>query len=191
VLVTDLEAIKLLDQGLEALVAQNALNEVARHADHLVVEREGRALLRASRSGTSVTDEGREAWQTTMPRSGASGLDDKERHGLVQDLVVNLNRVAILRVLPPTTDSRVLQDAERVRMTLTWDTAGASRELVLVFGFLDANNLPPGAQNLARTAGGRRAVGLWFPETGKLLQTPDHILVTVRSMVSLLAAGTP
>jgi hypothetical protein len=182
VLVTDFEALNLLDQDLAALVEQFALNEVARHADRLRVTREGKLLLSATRTGEAVTDEGRGAWETVFPAPAPGLIVEKDRHGLSQDLVVNLNRVEVLAVLPPTSDAAVLQDRERVRIELVWEDGDESRELVLESGFLATARLPAGAGDLARTPDGGPAVGLWFPATGKLLQIPNHLVVTARSM---------
>jgi len=190
VLLTDFAAVNLLEKGLDVLLEQFALNEVARRADRLVVQREGTRLLAAARTGVARTDEGRSAWQTSFPGPGTPTLDETNRHGLSQDLVVNLNRVEILAVLPPTTDSAVLQVRERVRITLNWDSPASLRELVLETGFLALEHLPSGADGLIVAVDGSRPVGLWFPSTGKLLQIPDHLVVTVRNMVSYAAAAT-
>ncbi len=183
VLLTDLDALNLLDQGLAVLVEQFALNEVARHADRLRVEREERPVLDATRTGEAETDEGRRAWETIFPGPGREDLTNNERHGLSRNLVVNLNRVKVLAALPPTSNAAVLEDRERVRMRLVWGTGEQARELVLESGYLAAAHLPPGTGELRRMPAGGPAVGLWFPATGKLLQIGDQLVVTVRNMV--------
>jgi hypothetical protein len=182
VLITDFEAVNLLDQPLEVLVEQFALNATALTADRLRVEREGTLLLSGSRTAASERTDGREAWRTTFPPSGRENLSETGRHGFSQDLVVNLNRVPILAVLPPTNDPAVLQDRERVRLTLSWGQGDQARSLVLETGFLAVDRLA-GGTDLARAPAGGPAVGLWFPDGGKLLQIPDQLIVTARSMV--------
>ena len=186
VLLTEPEAINLLDKGLEALVEQFALNETARQADLLQVEFEGSLLLESARTGVALTTEGRRAWQTVVPPAGRPGLAENERHGLGQDVVVNLNRVAILAVLPATDDAAVLRDEGRARIRLVWGQGEAARELVLETGYIDQARLGAATDRLARTPDGGAAVGLWFPATGKLLQIPDHLVVSFRSMVALV-----
>lgn len=186
VLLTDEVAINLLDRGLEVFVAQDALNATARHADSLVVAREGRRLLEAARTAAAETPEGRTAWRTTFP-AAHEGLAESDRHGLAQDLVVDLNRIPILAVLPPTDDPAVLAAAGRVRITLSWQEGG--RELVLESGTLQPDHLPAGAGPLARTTDDAPPAGLWFPATGKLLQIPASLVVTARSMERLVGAA--
>lgn len=173
VLLTDPEAVHLLEQGLSVVLQQFALNAVARRADEMLVEREGRKVLAAGRTGPAQQDDGRGAWLTTYPPTGT--MTEKNRLGLSRDLVVNLNRLEILAVLPPTRDPGVLQDKQRVRITLTWHQEGDDRQLILETGYL--------AQ-----AGDEAAAGLWFPATGKLLQIPESLLVTVRNIAGYTQA---
>ena len=180
VMLTDFEALHLLDQGLDVLVETLALSAVARHSDRLRLEREGLLLLDATRTGVAVTEEGRSAWETVFPAPGRRNLAEKDRHGLSQDLVVNLNRVEVLAVLPPTTEATVLADHERVRITLTWGTGDEVRDLVLEMGYLATVT-----EGLARTPDGGPAVGIWFPASGKLLQIPNHMVVSARNMLPL------
>ncbi len=184
IVITDMEALILLDQGLDVLIETNALQVVARHADRLQVEREGLQLVDATRTGEAITDEGRAAWQTVFPAAGRKNLTEKDRHGLSQDLVVNLNRVQVLAVLPPTTEPNVLASRERVRITLSWDVswdgADEGRDLVLELGYLD-----PDLAGLVRTPDGGPAVGMWFPGSGKLFQIPNHLVVSARNMLPL------
>jgi len=187
VLLTDFEAVNLLDQGLETLVEQFALNRVARRADRLEMTREGKLLLRGVRGDDAVITDGRKAWQTIYPGAGAPNLQETARHGLSQDLVVNLNRIEVLAPLPPSTDPAVLQDRERVRITMFWADREQNQELIVEVGYLDLEHLGAGAQAVERTADGTPPVGLWFPATGKLLQIPVQLVVTARSMVPFVA----
>jgi hypothetical protein len=185
VLLTDRLSVKLLDQGLDVLIELGPLNDNALQADRLRLEREGQVLVEAGRTGIADSEEGRSAWQTTVPGPGQSNWSESDRHGLGQDLVVNLNRIEVLAVLSPTLDAGVLEGRERVRIQLDWDGSGQQRELVLESGYLAMDHLPAGAgQLLARTPDGGPAVGLWFPGTGKLLQIPNQLVVTARSLAT-------
>lgn len=183
VLLTDFEAVNLLDQPLEVLVEQFALNATALTADRLRVEREGTLLLTGARKAGSERTDGREAWRTTFPTAGRDDLSETTRHGFSQDLVVNLNRVPILAVLPPAFDPAVLQDSERLRLTLSWGEGEQIRSLVVEAGYLAVDRLAADGVALARTPAGVPATGLWFPASGKLLQIPAQLIVTTRSMV--------
>lgn len=191
VMITDLVALGVLNQGLEAFVEQSALHKIARAADHLRFEREGVLLLEAARTGVADTDEGRSAWQTIYPPSGTENLDEVARRGLGQDVVVNLNRMEMLAALPASQEASVLAPDERVKLTLTWGEAGQNdhRVLVLEVGYFTASDWPAGT--FARTQEGRGPVGLWFPASGKLLQIPDHLLVTARNMRRYAATASP
>jgi len=190
-LLTDLNAIGILNQGLDVLVEQKAMFTWALRADRLVLEREGDLLLEATRTGVAITDEGRAAWQTVFPPVGPRNQNEKVRHGLSQHLVVNLNRIEMLAALPATKEASVFTDDERLRMTLSWGQAGAvdQRELVLEAGYFDTEAWP--ADTFARTQDGGRPVGLWFPATGKLLQTSNYLLVNARSMRQYLPTESP
>lgn len=183
VLLTDFEAVNLLDQGLEVLVEQFALNRVARRADRVELTREGQLLLSGVRDDSGVVTDGRQAWQTVFPGAGDANLSETARQGLSRDLVVNLNRLEIRAVLPPTKDAAVLQDRERVRITLFWTDGDQSQEQVIETGYLDLARLGEGAQAVVRTSAGGPPTGLWFPATGKLLRVSDQLVVTARSMV--------
>ncbi len=182
VLLTDFQAVNLLDQPLAALVEQFALNEVARFADRLEMTREGTVLLQAVRSGVAETGDGRSAWETVLPEKGTRNLDETARQGLSQDLVVNLNRIEILAVLPPAKDPTVLQNRERVQLKLEWDRSGPTRALNLEVGYLNEDNLPSASGIVADATAGGGPVGLWYPATGKLLQIRGSLLVTARNM---------
>ncbi len=116
---------------------------------------------------------------TAFLASGEGGV----LFGNNQDLAVNLNRIEVLAPLPPSTDPAVLQDRERIRITVFWADREQSQELVVEAGYLDLERLGAGAQAVERTADGAPPVGLWFPATGKLLQIPVQLVVTARSMV--------
>lgn len=186
-LVTEMEALGILEQPLGILTHRTALTFHVLQAETLELEREGRLLLRGERTGVAETAEGRKAWLTEFPKMtgmvGNSGLSETDHNGLSQDLVVDLDRVPILAVLPPTSDSGVLADRERVRITVTFGTGEDVRTEVIEFGFLVEDRLPAGSPPLVYQEDGLFPVGVWFPEGGKLLQVPAQTVVTARNLV--------
>lgn len=186
VMVTDGEALNMLEEPVGVLAHETALTSLALEADTIELEREGRLLVRATRTGVAETDEGRMAWVTEFPPPSTADLPDKTRHGFSRDAVVNLDRIAILTVLPPTGDAAVLEERERVRITLTFGTGADVRTEVLEFGYLAEGNLPAGSRTLALDENGLPAVGLWFPASGKLLQVPAQFVVTARNLNLLI-----
>jgi len=182
VLVTDGEALQVLEQPLGILAHRTALTFLALKADVLELRREGRLLLRGERTGVAQTAEGRSAWVTVFPPAGASGMDEKDREGFSPTVAVNLDRIEILAVLPPTADSAVLAEREKVTVTLEFGTGEEIRTEVFEVGFLVEDHLPAGSLIPVPGNDGARPVGLWFPANGKLLQIPDQIVVTARNL---------
>jgi len=185
VLLVDFEAVNLLEEGLESLVEQTALNIAARSADRFRLAREGQLLLDAARTGEALTDEGRTSWQTVVPGPNQNKMTEKIRHGMSQDLIVNLNRLDVLATLPPQTNAAVLASRERVRIVLNWETGAAPHELVFEAGFLVTDQLGTAAASVVRSPDGGPAVGLWFPATGRLLQVSNQLIVTTRTLEPL------
>jgi len=187
VLWTELEALNVLEQPVGILAHRTALTFLVLQADTIELEREGRLLLRGERTGTAQTAEGRKAWLTEFPKLsgmvGNRGLSDIAHNGLSQDLVVDLDRIPILAVLPPTTDAAVLADPERVRITVAFGTGGEVRTEVIEFGFIVEERLPAGSPPLVYPEDGSPPVGVWFPVDGKLLQVPAQTVVTARNLV--------
>ena len=186
VLVTDREALIVLEQPLGILAHRTALTYLALKADAITLEREGRLLLRGSRTGVAVTQEGRKAWLTEFPQEGVAGLAEVDRNGFVQDLAVNLDRIPVLAVLPPTDDAAVLVTRERVKITVLFGTGDDVRPEIIEVGFLAEDRLPEGSPPLIRDDGGMPPAGLWFPDSGKLLQVPAQIIVTARNLANLI-----
>ncbi len=186
-LVTELEALEVLEQPLGILTHRTALTYLVMQADTMELEREGRLLLRGERTGVAQTADGRKAWLTVYPKLtgmvGNRGIPETAHHGLSQDLVVDLDRVPILAVLPPTTDAAVLADRERVRITATFGTGEDVRTEVVEFGFLVEDRLPAGSPPLVYPDDGSSPAGVWFPASGKLLQVPAQTVVTARNLV--------
>jgi len=189
VLVTDMVALEVLEQPFGVLAHRTALTFLVLKADTIELQREGRLLLRGERTGVAETTEGRKAWLTEFPEMGLTGLRPVDHHGLSQDLVVDLDRIPILAVLPATSDSAVLADRERVKITVSFGTGEDVRPEVMEFGFLVEDHLPAGSPPLVREEGGLSPVGVWFPASGKLLQIPAQTVVTARNLASFSPSG--
>ena len=82
VLVTDGEALSVLEQPLGVLAHRTALTFLALKADQFELKREGRLVLRGERTGTAQTPEGRSAWVTVFPPEGTPGPAEKDRRGI-------------------------------------------------------------------------------------------------------------
>ena len=183
VLVTEIIALNVLEQPLGILAHRTALTSMVLQADTIELKREGRLLLRGERTGIAKTAEGRNAWLTVFPKTSMVSLSGVDYHILSQSLVVDLGRVPVLAVLPPTSDSAVLEKQERVRITISFGTGDTVRSEIIEFGFLAEDRLPTGSPLLVREGDGSPPVGLWFPASGKLLQIPDQVVVTARNLV--------
>jgi hypothetical protein len=190
VLVTDGEALNVLKQPLGILAHRTALTSHALQADGLEVRREDRLLVRGARTGVAETTEGRKAWMTEFPGQGQVELADKDRHRFSQDLVVNLDRIEVLTVLPPTGDPGVLADRERVRISLTFGAGENTTIETLEIGYLVEENLPVGSPPLTRGTDGDAPVGLWIPGDGKLMQVPSYTVVTARNLAQIIPPET-
>jgi hypothetical protein len=187
VLLTDEEALQVLEQPLGALAHRTALTFLALKADAMELRREDQLLLRGERTGVAKTPEGRSAWVTVHPPVGAPGLSERDRRGLCANVVVDLDRIPVLTVLPPTSDPSILADRERVSVTARFQTGTEQVTEKFEVGYLEKERLPAGAPTLERGPDHPVAVGLWFPDSGKLLQIPDQLLVTARSLARLAA----
>ncbi len=184
VLVTDGEALQVLEQPLGILAHRTALTFLALKADEMELRREGQLLLRGERTGVAQTTEGRSAWITVFPPAGQSYLAEKDRLSFSPTMAVNLDRMEVLAVLPPTTDAAVLADRERVTITLKFGTGEEVRTEMFDVGYLVEDRLPDGSAALIPGADRSPPVGLWFPATGKLLQVRNQIVVTARNLKS-------
>jgi hypothetical protein len=189
VLVTDPESVNVLSQPLGILAHRTALTFLALQSDSLEVYREGRLLLQGARTGVAETPEGRKAWQTVFPAGNQEGLTERNRHGFSQDLAVNLDRIEVLSVLPPTDDSGVLEDRERVRVRVVFGTGAETVTETIEFGYLVEERLSPGVPDLVRDAAAGPVCGLWFPDSGRLLQVPVQTVVTARNLAQILATS--
>jgi hypothetical protein len=191
VLLTDFEALTTLEKPLAVLAHRTALTFLALGADRVSLKREGRLLLTGSSTGERETEEGRKLWLTEFPGSGREGLHDIDRHGLTQNLMVELERIPVLAVLPPSAERSVLEDAERVEIRVTFGVGAAARDEVFEIGRLNQEALPLEARLKLAAPVGARPTGLWSPADGRLLQIPEDVLVTARNMVQFAAPVIP
>ncbi len=176
VLVVDREAIATLQQPLETLLELGALPVPALEADLVEVAWEGRPLLRGARRGEPDALDGRRSWLAELPAADAWSGSEADRHGLVRDLVVNLERQRITDVLPPVTGASPLRDAGRIDLKLTFGAREGAGEwrCERQVGWLREP-----------TAAARAAV--WDPVTGQLLGIGDDLPVTMRNAAELIA----
>lgn len=184
VLTADGEAADILDKPLGDLVHRAALTRPAMAAVRMELKRNGTVVLAGVRdsvralSGAEVTD-GREWWTTTVPAPGGGGLDDSEIAKLAGHVIVDIDRMPLVAVLPPWLDvSSPLQATEQLELVLTYAGADGPEVLAYRFGYLRADVHP----DLTVPGDGPGPVALWRPDTGKLLQVSDGLLVTARSL---------
>lgn len=192
-LLAEPEAVTTISEPVSHLLDSSALGLSAAVADSLVLTREGEVLLRAHRdtAGARPAERFKERpvdfWLTDFMAQDPADMSDRSRHGRSRNLLTNLDRTGILRVFPPSADPAVLQDRERITLTLHFaegpDVPGMGRGTLTVhIGYLAAEHLPAGSPEPVRhLEDDLPAVGLWLPETGQLVQIPGHVIVTARN----------
>ncbi len=169
VLAVESGALRTLEQPLGSLLDLNALPVDALTADAVTVTWEGRPLLRGSRSGEPGGGDGRQAWLSDDAAAPADGSGrERDRHGLVRDLMVNLGRQPIVRALPPSRDTDPLRQEGRDVLTLTYGTGASARTSSWELGWL-------------RETSEGAAAAVWTRDSGQLLAIPDALLVTLRN----------
>lgn len=188
VLFTEHESVQTLGGSLQELLDLGALSFTVAGGDSLTVRREGTLLLQGFRGPVPQVAPGQqqrplvESWQTIYPRrEQRSDLSQLSYNGLVRNLIVNLDRLEILKVFPPTTVPDVL--APREKVTLLVSFSGQEKAAVkLEFGYL----LGPWATEAVESKDGLPPVAMHCPASGQLLQVPGHILVTMRNHFTAL-----
>jgi hypothetical protein len=94
----------------------------------------------------------------------------------VKDLLITLDRLPIVRPLPPVTSGRdPLARESRFALTV-WRAGRAVPDFEAHFGWMEAGG---------DAASG--AVALWMPATGQLLVVPEEIVSSLRAL--FLTAG--
>lgn len=177
-LLAPVQALASLEAPLGNLLHAFALTDRPLLADELEVSGAKGPLLKARRSDREFRNDERTQWDQLLP---PPGVDEDREHLTARSLLVDLDRLPILAVLPPTDAKRVLRDEGRITLTLLW--TDPARTEVWQCGLLDADNLPGGAERLAPTTDGEPPVGFWRPADGRLLQVPATVLVTARNLV--------
>ncbi len=178
VLLADGQAARTLDRPLGELVHRSALTFRAMSAVKLSIEREGRVVLAGERDPGPIQGEGRLQWRTMVPVEGSSPLPEKQRRNLAGETVVEMDRMPLLKPLPPVTDGSPLLDKEQLEVRLTFADGTVATEVVLHVGYLRPDVFP----ELVQPVPGGRPVGLWRPDTGQLLQVSDGLVVTARNL---------
>jgi hypothetical protein len=181
VLMADAEAVISLDKPLKDLVHQGALTHRTVTANEFLVSRQGQQVLAGSRPVGPLQGDGRRQWVTTFPPAGQPGPPETRRRAHAGELLIDLERMGIVAVLPPTEDPKILQDEQRVRVELVFGEQGGQRREVFEVGYLASGLL--GSPGSLGSPGTRRAA-LWRPQTGQLLEVEDQILVTVRNLAA-------
>ncbi len=182
VMLTEGEALNRLSGPLSDLLHGTAITFLVAECDSFQASREGSLMLSAIHGAAPAVRPGTqkrptvESWLTQYPAaSQREDLREASYHGLSRHLIVNLDRLEILKVLPATNERRVLSEKERV----VFEFFGPEKEVrTLEFGFLDEEYV---SADLVTPPDGMPPVGMWQPETGQLIQVPGHVVVTLRS----------
>jgi hypothetical protein len=150
---------------LTGFLRTDALPFALSGADSFTLENAGHATVRAWRRD--------KVWSTSLvplPGAGSSAVD------LVKDLLITLDRLPIVRPLPPVTSGRdPLARESRFALTV-WRAGRAVPDFEAHFGWMEAGG---------DAASG--AVALWMPATGQLLVVPEEIVSSLRAL--FLTAG--
>jgi len=164
---------------LSPLVDLRALTLQVMDADTVTLAGTDGPLLRAAhdRSLTGRFD-GRDEWTALPPLSRLGDEDNAQT--TARHFVVELDRLPMVAVLPPTTDREVLRDDERLRLTIVWNDPPHREEYDV--GVLAPEHLPTGSPPLADAPVNPGPVGLWRPADGRLLQIPSGLVLTGRNL---------
>ncbi len=181
VLLADGQAAKYLDKPLGELVHRTALTFPAVAAVKMQIFREGKLVLAGERNPGPLTDDGRTQWRTTLPTAVSEALPAKRQRLVAGETLIDMDRMDLIKPLPPVGGSSPLQDQELVEVRLTYAAPDSAREDVFQVGYLKPDVLPAEA---ART-GSIHPAGLWWPSTGQLLQVPDGLVVSARNFENL------
>lgn len=182
------EAGLLLGGSVLDLLESTAFTFPVAAQDSLRMGRDGQVLVAGHRGAAAAVAPGNQArplsesWRTDLPLAEQRpDLRARSHAKLVAHMVTNLDRLKILRALPPTRNAAVLEDREKVFLEVD-GPAGTHRFEV---GYLDPEELPAGSPDLIPEPD-LAPVGLWEPASGKLLQVPGYLVVTMRNMQTLL-----
>lgn len=168
-----------LDLPLDAFADRRALTMQVMPADTVLLAGQDGLLLRVAHDRTITGRfDGRHEWVALPPLSRMGSEEDAQT--TASHFVVEVDRLATLAVLPPTSDRRVLKDDERLKLTLVWNDPPHREEYEV--GVLDPAYLPPGSPTLADAPANPGPVGLWRPADGRLLQVSSNLVLTGRNL---------
>ncbi|MCP4290915.1 MAG: DUF4340 domain-containing protein [bacterium] len=195
VLMTEPEAARRLNEPLGGFLQVGALSFQLDSANSMRAFREDDLVFAGKRGPAPEIRPGQrprpavESWLTTVPaQEKVTGLSDIGYHGIVQYLITDLQRLQVLRVLPPVKNADILMPQERVVLEFEFDSdsdeiehyTGKGTERI-EFGYLNDEHLPLGSMAPKPGEGSSLPVVMWRPQTGQLLQVQDHILITMRN----------
>ncbi len=176
-LVAPMRAVATLESPLGDLFYPYALTGRPLLADEIELAGARGPVLRLRRTDREFRNDRRTQWDQLLP---APETDSRHPQLIGRDFVVDLDRLPVLAVLPPTDAKRVLRDEGRLTLTITWQAP--ARTEVWQCGRLDPDNVPGGAERLAPTDDGEGPIGLWRPADGRLLQVPSTVFVAGRNL---------
>lgn len=170
VLITDTEALHVLQQAPQILLDAGALSFQVADADSLHLDGPYGAVVWAR-----PTDDG---WLGYPPPGQTFKRQHKRMGKEAASLVVDLDRMPILAVLSPSNTPTVLAADERLRLTLWY---GDQAE-VMEFGYLDVDQLSVDQKLAIVNEDNLPPVAAWHPASGRLLQVPGHLLISGRTL---------
>ncbi len=147
-------------------------------ADAIEIDNPSGPLLKARRVDRAHRNDERTQWDQVLP---PPGRDEDREHLTARNTIVDMDRLAVLAVLPPTGAKRVLKDEERLVITLGRE---GQPDEVWHCGLIDPDHVPGGTERLAPTDDATGPVGLWRPADGRLLQVSPTLLLTARSLAA-------
>ena len=136
-------------------------------ADSFTLKHPGRATVHAWRRDR--------VWSTSLVSLPGAGPSASE---LVEDLVLTLDRLPIVRPLPPTPAGRNPLAGENRFVLTAWRAGRSVQDLEAHFGRLTAG----GDADSAPAA-------LWMPATGQLLVVPEEIVSSLRALFLIAGGG--
>jgi hypothetical protein len=170
-------ALVTLEAPAGDLALATALTERALLADEIEIATAAGPLLRMRREDRDFRNDERMQWDQVLPLPEAGA---ERPHLVARNVVVDLDRLPILAVLPPTDSKRILRDEGRVTIVLRWNDPPRSETWEC--GLLDLDHVPGGREILAPVPKDDEPAGLWRPADGRLLQVPSTVVVTVRNL---------
>lgn len=150
---------------LAGFLRTDALPFALSGADSFTLKNPGRATVRAWRRD--------KVWSTSLVSLSGTGPSAAD---LVQDLLLTLDRLPIVRPLPPPPSGRDPLARESRFVLTVWRAGRSVPELEAHFGRMEAGGDAASAP-----------AALWLPATGQLLVVPGEIVSSLRAL--FLTAG--